>query len=222
MRIQGAMLAKNFRTSFLSCERDMETILKKLFVDSQPYSNKLKKLLVVNAPDCLDETQEQYNLMIRNKDLKTLKDEGYVRVVPRLELGEHEEVKSYLLIEFDDFTPSSNPAYRNCVISFTIMCNLDEWELDDYKLRHYQIAGYVDGIMNEATLTGIGTLQFMGAAQVILDEYLGGVILRYAAVHMEDSDDSETLNPFIEGKYLNEQLDTPNRYQKPVNAPPPY
>ena len=94
--------------------------------------------------------------------------------------------------------------------------------MDDYKLRHWQIAGYIDGILNESKLSGIGTLQFMGASQLVLNEYLGGVILRYVATHMENSDDSETVNPFWEGKFTNEQLDTPNRYQKPVNAPPPY
>lgn len=196
MRVQGAMLAKNFKTSFLSCERDTETILKKLFVDSQPYSNKLKKLLVVNAPDCLDANQEQYNLMIRDMDLKTLKDRGYIKLVPKFELGEHEEVKSYILLEFDDFVPSANPAYRNCVVSITIISHLDYWEMDDYKLRHWQIAGYIDGILNESKLSGIGTLQFIGASQLVLNEYLGGVILRYVATHMENSDDSETVNPF--------------------------
>ena len=31
-------------SSFLSCEKDFETILKKLFVTSKPYSDVLKKL----------------------------------------------------------------------------------------------------------------------------------------------------------------------------------
>ena len=52
-----------------------------------------------------------------------------------------------------------------------------------------QIAGYIDGILNNAKLSGIGTLQFMGASQVILDEGHGGIILRYIATHGNDDKD---------------------------------
>ncbi len=57
--------------------------------------------------------------------------------------------------------------------------------MDDYELRPWLIAGYIDGILNETKLSGIGTLQFMGASQVVLNEYLGGVILRYVATHSD-------------------------------------
>lgn len=56
-------------------------------------------------------------------------------------------------------------------------------------MRHTQIAGYIDGILNNARLSGIGTLQFMGASQVILDEEHGGMIVRYVATHGNDDKD---------------------------------
>jgi len=56
-------------------------------------------------------------------------------------------------------------------------------------MRHTQIAGYIDGILNNARLSGIGTLQFMGASQVVLDEEHGGMILRYIATHGNDDKD---------------------------------
>ena len=119
----------------------------------------------------------------------------YLRNVPKIEFGEHEEVKSYILLEFDDFIPNAtNPHYRDCIITFSIICHLDYWELDDYKLRPYQIAGYIDGLLNETKLSGIGTLQFMGASELVLNEYLGGLVVRYIATHGR-GDDSETLNP---------------------------
>jgi hypothetical protein len=46
-------------SSFLSCEKDTEIILRKLFVASDPYSSMLKRLLVVQAPDALD---KNYNM----------------------------------------------------------------------------------------------------------------------------------------------------------------
>ena len=183
MKRQSALIANNFKNTFLSCEKDQETIWRKLFVESKPYSDKLKRLLIVNTPDCLDTSQEQYQMMIDKYDLATMRQNGYLKVTPKITFGEHEEVRSYILLEFDDFTPTENNEFRDCIISFTIICHLDEWELEDYKLRPHQIAGYIDGILNESRLTGIGTLRFLGASQLVLDENIGGMLLRYSATH---------------------------------------
>lgn len=164
-----------------------------MFVESRPYSDKLKRLLIVNQPDCLDESKVQYRKVIDDFSLKGMKDQGYLRVVPKLSFGEHEEIKSYIILEFDDYTPSDNPQYRNCVISFTIISHLDYWEMDDYKLRPHQIAGYIDGIMDGSKLSGIGTLQFLGASQIVLNEYLGGILLRYVATHEKKEDQNPEL-----------------------------
>lgn len=193
MRKAAVALAKNFKSSFLSCEKDQEAIWKKLFVESRPYSDKLKRLLIINTSDCLDEKNYQYQQEIDKYSIKDMRNAQYIKAVPKLSFGEHEEVKSYIILEFDDFLPSENPQYRDCVISFTIICHLDYWELEDYKLRPHQIAGYIDGLLNQTKLSGIGTLQFAGASQVILNEYLGGIVLRYTATH-GNGDDTENLN----------------------------
>lgn len=187
MRGQSVMLAKNFKSTFLSCEKDQEEIWKKLFIESNPYSTKLKRLLVINTKDCLDCTQEQYNIKLEDYDLSTLKEKGYIKIIPKLDLGDFEEVKSYVLLEFDTFAPTDNSQYRSGIISFTIISHLDYWELDDYKLRPLQIAGYIDGILDGSRLSGIGQLQFMGAEQIILNENLGGIMLRYITYNGNDS-----------------------------------
>jgi hypothetical protein len=125
MRRASALLAKNFKSTFLSCETDQETIWRRLFVESRPYSDKLKKLLVINTADCLDEEQIQYQEIIDGINLQDLKDRQYLKNVPKLEFGEHEEVKAYILLEFDDFIPTGNPHYRDCTITFSIICHLD-------------------------------------------------------------------------------------------------
>ena len=182
MRKASALLAKNFKSTFLSCETDQETIWRRLFVESRPYSDILKKLLVINTADCLDEEQVQYQEIIDNINLQDLKDRKYLKNVPKL--------------EFDDFIPTGNPHYRDCTITFSIICHLDYWELDDYKLRPYQIAGYIDGMLNETKLSGIGTFQFMGASEIVMNEYLGGIVLRYIATHGR-GDDSTTVDPTL-------------------------
>lgn len=188
MKIVGKELAKNFKSTFLSCEKDQEAIWRKLLVESKPYSDKLKRLLILNTKDCLDDSKFQYKQIIDDYSIADMIEQGYIRVIPKLEFGEHEEVKSYIMLEFDDFVPTNNPEFRNCVISFTIICHLDYWGLENYKLRPHQIAGYIDGLLDGSRLSGIGTLQFIGASQVVLSEYLGGIILRYVATHGEGDD----------------------------------
>ena len=42
------------QSSFLSCEKDTELILNRLFIDGKQYSRWLKRLLIINNKDCLD------------------------------------------------------------------------------------------------------------------------------------------------------------------------
>ena len=36
----------------------------------------------------------------------------------------------------------------------------DYWDIGDFQLRPYKIAGYIDGLLNGAKLSGIGTFNF--------------------------------------------------------------
>ena len=59
MRRDTRITSSQFSSSFLSCEKDIEEILKVLFVSSKPYSDHIKRLLVINTKDCLDNTDSQ-------------------------------------------------------------------------------------------------------------------------------------------------------------------
>lgn len=175
-------------SSFISCEKDMEAILKKLFVTSRPHSDILKRLLVINNKDCLDMNNSNYNEIIANMSLADLRSQGYIKIEPKINFGDFEEVKAYIIIEFNNFTPNaSNPEFRDCIIDFNIICHTDHWDLGDYRLRPIKIMGYIDGLLNGTKLSGIGELNFLGANEIVLDENLSGYLLRYAAIHpMED------------------------------------
>lgn len=177
-----------FHSSFLSCEKDTETIIKKLFIDSRPYSDMLKRLLIINTPDCLiDMTNQKYIDMIKNTSIQDLHDKGYLRFSPKLLMGENEEVKSYIRISYDHFTPArTNEHFRDCIIEIDILCHPEYWELGNYMQRPIKIAGYIDGILNNTKLSGIGTLNFAGCNEIILDENLAGYCLMYQAVHGSD------------------------------------
>lgn len=188
MRRDITMPANQFSSSFLSCEKDIEEILRKLFISSKPYSDYLKKLLVINTQDCLDNNSSTtIQQKIADMSLAKLRQEGYIKLEPKIPFGEHEEVKSYIIVSCDNFSPNAtNPYYRDCTVTFDIICHTDYWDLGNYRVRPLKIAGYIDGILNKAKLSGIGTFQFMGCNQLILNETLSGYTLMYRAVHGND------------------------------------
>ena len=179
-----------FNSSFLSCEKDTESIIRKLFVDSKPYSDMLKRLLLINTTDCLnDMTNKVYIDKIKNTSIKDLREQGYIRLEPKIKLKENEEVKSYIVISFDNFVPNAtNPEFRDCVVMIDILCHTDYWDVGNFRLRPLKIAGYIDGILNESRLSGIGKFEFMGCNELVLSEELSGYCLMYSAVHGSDDE----------------------------------
>lgn len=178
----------NIKSTFLSCEKDAETIVRKLFVDSRPYSDELKRLLLINTKDCLDDrTNPVYNKKISNTSLGDMIDEGYIRMKPLIKLKENEEVRSYICLSFDNFTPNAkNTYYRDHIIEIDIICHIEKWDLGNFRLRPLKIAGYIDGILDQAKLAGIGTLDFITCNEIVLSEDLAGYCLMYRTVNADD------------------------------------
>jgi hypothetical protein len=80
MKKDLALRPVDFTSSFLSCEKDLETILRKLFIESQPYSNELKKLLIINTKDCLDNKSNPiYQNAIKDMSLAKMREKGYLK-----------------------------------------------------------------------------------------------------------------------------------------------
>lgn len=177
-----------FDSSFLSVDKDTESIIRKLFVESKPHSEELKRLLVINTEDCLrDRTNPKYLEKLKSMTVENLIKEKYVRIVPRIEREENQEEQTYIIISFDNFTPNeSNSYYRDCTVMIDILCHPDHWNLGNYQLRPIKIAGYIDGILNGARFSGIGTFKFMGCNELILQNDLCGYCLIYSTTHGVD------------------------------------
>lgn len=187
MRKDLAIKPTDFTSSFLSCEKDLETILRKLFIESQPYSDDLKKLLVINMKDCLDNDCQIYKNAIKDMSLAKMREAGYIKMEPKIKMNEHEEIKNYLIFTFDDFrTNLTNPQFRDCNVYIDVLCHTDQWDLGNFRVRPLKICGYIDGILNNARLSGIGTFQFNGCNELVLDETLSGYTLSYSAIHWTD------------------------------------
>lgn len=167
-------------SSFLSVEKDMSIVVDYLFKN-----NKLKKLLYYTTKDCLT----QPNLT----DDETLSMFGkQIKMIPKLQVDG--EVLNYIIVSFDNFTPNENTEFRDNIIEFDIICHFDQWQMNDFQLRPYRIAAELDTMFNDKHLTGIGTLKFLGANQMILTDEFAGLCLMYSATHGEE-DKKHTLNP---------------------------
>lgn len=188
-------------SSFFSCAQDTETILKELFIKSGQYSDKLKRLLVINNPDCLDKNNQKYQDLIDSKPLSVLRKEGYVRTNPKIARKEFQNIKSFILLTFDNFSSNSiDPKFLDCTVNFDIICYDDEWDLDNFQIRPIAIAGYIDGILNSLSdnnkvdwqnrnsssrvkLSGMGEYYFLGLNLVVLNEDISMYTLSYRALH---------------------------------------
>ena len=181
-------LNKSLDSSFLSCEKDAEIIIRKLLVDNPQYARSLKKLLIINTKDCLDDAKAAlYNAEVDKYSVSDMIDKEYIRLTPKLHFEEHADIKSYIIISFDNFTPNiNNPQYRDCTVHFDIICFTDCWDLGNLRLRPIKIAGYIDGLLDKARLTGIGKFEFMTGAEQVYSPDWAGYSLMYRAVHGED------------------------------------
>ena len=194
---------KPIYSSFLSCERDMQQIVKLLFVKSKPYSDKLKRLLIINKSDCLDENNRSYQDLIDSKPLSVMRKEGYIRLNPKIARKEFQNIKSYILVTFDNFSPNRvDPKFMDCTVNFDIICYDDQWDLDGFRERPLVIAGYIDGILNSISndnktllsrpagnnikLSGMGEYNFLGCNLAVLNEDISMYTLSYRAVHFTE------------------------------------
>lgn len=187
--MQRNALLEPIQSSFLSCEKDVEIILNRLFVESGKYSNWLKRLLIINTPDCLDPNITKYDDIVNKYSVRDLLAKDYIRQTPRLEFNEHEDVQSYILLSFDNFTTNSaNNRFRDCMVNFDIICHTKQWQMENFRVRPLMIAGYIDGILNLKKLSGVGKFVFLGCNEIILDSNMAGYTLSYEAVHFTEDD----------------------------------
>ena len=176
------------KSSFLSVEKDMELISNMIFKNTR-----LQRLLYYTRPDALD----QPNL---NDDQQLELFQKNIKIVPKLYIDG--SVLNYIIISFDNFTPNtSNPEFRDNIISFDSLCHFDQWQRkDSFQLRPYRIAAEIDTMLNGQRLTGIGKLNFLGANQLILNDEFAGISLMYSAIHGEE-DKKGQLNPVNDAEF---------------------
>lgn len=181
MKIEGYLTPKS---SFLSVEKDMELLINKILANKR-----LQKYLYYTDKDPLSKpnlTAEQAQELFKTS----------IKIVPKIYVDR--SVLQYVIIQFDNFTQSANPEFRDNTIEFDIICHFDQWQLTDFKLRPYRIAAELDEMLNKQRLTGIGKLEFIGANEILLTDEYAGLCLMYRTYHGEE--DKKYFNDPVENE----------------------
>ena len=183
---------KKIESSFLSIEKDIEEMIKILFVQNQPYSNEIKRLLMINTKDCMDKNNAYYNKLIQETSVAKLKENGYIRLDLRTVYPEHENIKSYITFTPEKVQPNpKNPQYKDTYITIDVLSHCDFMDIGDCQLRPVKVAGYIDALLNGAKLSGIGTLELVDLVPLRTPTQYTGYLLRYKGIHGVD----DTLPP---------------------------
>ena len=99
------------KSSFLSCEKDAETIVKKLFVEDPYISKELKRLLLINTKDCLDDRTNQVYKDKINKQFVFLQHGVIMNDVHNFLNREHIIADLFILVKLDNSSYINNGHY---------------------------------------------------------------------------------------------------------------
>lgn len=159
------------KSSFLALQKDNSAIINKFLGNSR-----LLKLIYYTSKDWKEKPD------LTTEQITSLFDNRQISLVPTILVDK--EKYNYIRITNDVFTPNANnDFYRDRVIEIRVICHFDNWDLGDFDLRPYRIAGEIDSMLNGARFAGIGKLQFIGANQDVYDAEFGGVTLQYLAIN---------------------------------------
>ncbi len=167
------------KSALLGMPKDAALIMNKILSNQN-----VLKLLAYNTRDWKqkpDVSGEMIKEMFATKQISS---------VPKILVDRPE--KTYLrLIYGSVIRNATNPEYRDNTFGIDIICHYENWELGDFDMRPYRIAGEIDSMLDKTHLTGIGLLEFVSLTPYVYDEEFFGVTLTYLAIRGNE----DRINP---------------------------
>lgn len=158
------------KSSLLGMPKDAAIIIDRIL--SNP---NLLRLLVYETRDW------QSQPLPNGEQIKELFTSHQISSVPKIKIDSKE--KTYIRLTYGAvIRNASNPEYRDNTFGIDIICHYDNWDLGDFELRPYRVAGEIDAMLDKTHLTGIGELEFVSATPYVYNEEFAGVSLTYLAV----------------------------------------
>ena len=158
------------KSSLLGMPKDAAIIIDRIL--SNP---NLLKLLVYETRDW------QSQPLPNGEQIKELFTSHQISSVPKIKIDSKE--KTYIRLTYGTvIRNASNPEYRDNTFGIDIICHYDNWDLGDFELRPYRVAGEIDAMLDKTHLTGFCELEFVSATPYVYNEEFAGVSLTYLAV----------------------------------------
>lgn len=158
------------KSAFLGMQKDAALIMDRILSNQD-----LLKLLYYGVRDWKDRPD------VTAAQIKEMFNSKQISCVPQVQCEDPE--KTYLRLIYGTTVPNgTNPQYRDNTFGIDIICHYDQWDLGDYDLRPYRIAGEIDSMLDGTKLTGIGELAFVSCVPAIYNEEFAGVSLTYIAI----------------------------------------
>lgn len=158
------------KSSLLGMPKDAAIIIDRML--SNP---NLLKLLVYESRDWKDKP------VPTGAQIEELFTSHQISSVPKVKIDNKE--KTYIRLTYGSIVRNGyNPEYRDNTFGIDIICHYDNWDLGDFELRPYRVAGEIDAMLDKTHLTGIGELEFISAVPYIYNEEFAGVSLTYLAI----------------------------------------
>lgn len=169
------------QSSMLGMPKDAALIMSRI-LESQD----ILKLLVYTTKDWKSKPP------VTSEMVKRMFETEQISSIPRLKIDK--EYKTYLrLIYGTTVRNTTNPYYRDNDFGIDILCHYDCWDLGDFDLRPYRLAGEIDARLDGTHLTGIGELEFIQCAPYVYDQEFAGVTLSYMAIRGHEDE----VNPLV-------------------------
>lgn len=141
LRSQGEKNMLGRYSSFASVESTLSKVVERLMKN-----DRLKRLLYYTDRHALGLpklNQEQSYSLLNNQ----------IRIVPKLTIDH--DAKPYIIISLDNFVPFENQTtFRSFQLTFDVIVPFEFWQLDNFKLRPYAIAGEIDAMINNDFIFG--------------------------------------------------------------------
>ena len=158
------------KSSLLGMPKDAAIIIDRIL--SNP---NLLRLLVYETRDW------QSQPLPNGEQIKELFTSHQISSVPKIKIDSKE--KTYIRLTYGTvIRNASNPEYRDNTFGIDIISHYDNWDLGDFELRPYRVAGEIDAMLDKTHLTGIGELEFVSAVPYVYNEEFAGVSLTYLAI----------------------------------------
>ena len=158
------------KSSLLGMPKDAAIIIDRIL--SNP---NLLRLLVYETRDW------QSQPLPNGEQIKELFTSHQFSSVPKIKIDSKE--KTYIRLTYGTvIRNASNPEYRDNTFGIDIICHYDNWDLGDFELRPYRVAGEIDAMLDKTHLTGIGELEIVSATHYVYNEEYSGGSLTYLAV----------------------------------------